>query len=353
MNGLNTKYSGKFTGPDRGFSLGFTLIELMVVIAVIFLLMGIGVVALMQISKGYETLSEASVVVSYLQGTRNLAVSSGMPADLRFEVIDNRTVMKMSGLEVSGSFLMEDATGSFGSTFNPVPGTFTEGISGNCLRFDNDKGAVNLGNDPRWDMNSGFMAECWVRLEPVVREVTVMKKNGLFSLSLVPTLNDRLMYMKVTVTEADLSETDILLEAIPLEFSRWVKLGISWKTPVLTLYQDSIPVYTGNFPSGFSADSSGDLMILDCQDVITCCLDELMLYRYGLIGERSLSEGASIPELQTKLSDADPDNDFLRFTFMPDGRFRELTQYSLMVSYRNSIVTVMLSTSGEVYISGL
>ncbi len=61
MNGLNTKYSGKFTGPDRGFSLGFTLIEIVAALGIFI----VGFVSVMSLFLGaYKMQDEARNLIT-------------------------------------------------------------------------------------------------------------------------------------------------------------------------------------------------------------------------------------------------------------------------------------------------
>ncbi|MFC1479422.1 prepilin-type N-terminal cleavage/methylation domain-containing protein [Planctomycetota bacterium] len=328
---------------------GFTLFEVLIVMAIVGILMGIGAVYLVGFSRGLQLASEASRVVTFLHITRDTAVDTGCPAVLKFTKRDSTTVMVHSGRDVTDCYMMEDTSGSFGRIFS-TSGEFVKGLSGKCLFLEDGENA-DFGENPRWGFDQGFHVEMFVNVTSLGAEVEFLKKDNQFTLSLVPS-GSALVYLKGSVVLEDATEEAVSNSAVTFETSRWVRIGFSCVGGVMSLYLDGNSVADAALSKGFSDDTSGNMRMLSGSAGCEAYIDELVVSRWGTIGEKSLASRICLSGLEIRLADADPNNDFLDVTFNPDGMYGEgatLTQLLYYEGKAGKFVPIVIGHTGNIY----
>ena len=329
---------------------GFTLFEILVVMAIIGILMGIGAAYLIGFSRGLQLESEASRVVTFLNITRDTAVDTGCPAVLRFIKRDGTTVMIHSGRDVTDCYMMEDTSGSFGRTFTTSGGEFIKGLVGNCL-FLEDGESADFGENPRWGFEQGFHVELFVNVKSLSGEVEFLTKENQFTLSLVPSEN-ALVYLKGSVVLEDTSEEVTSNASVTFETNRWVRIGFSCMGGIMSLYLDRNPVADMTLSQAFSDNTAGKMEMLSGSAGCEVYVDEMIISRWGMITEKSLASKMCLSGLEIRLADADPNNDFLDVTFNPDGMYGEgatLTQKLYYEKKPAKSVSIVIGHTGNIY----
>jgi len=154
---------------------GFTILELLVVIALIAMLAGLSASAFMSARRNYGIAATAAEVQAILRAARNTSISSGSKS---FVVIDpvKREVWAQS-FETAGewSFESEDE----GSGVRLLGGEHIEGRIGRGVSFRGTGGYADCGNSPKFDLRAGIVLEAWIRHEmvPAVREPTAKRSS--------------------------------------------------------------------------------------------------------------------------------------------------------------------------------
>ena len=154
---------------------GFTILELLVVIALIAMLAGLSASAFMSARRNYGIAATAAEVQAILRAARNTSISSGSKS---FVVIDpvKREVWAQS-FETAGewSFESEDE----GSGVRLLGGEHIEGRIGRGVSFRGTGGYADCGNSPKFDLRAGIVLEAWIRHEmvPAVRAPTAKRSS--------------------------------------------------------------------------------------------------------------------------------------------------------------------------------
>jgi len=333
------------TGEGRG---GFTLFELLVVFAVMAVLLGIGAAYLVGSSRGFQLESEAGRIMTLLHVVRNLAVDTGNPAVLHFTKNGSVTVMAYRGRRVTDYYPMEDVAGAFGRTFTTAGGEFVPGVVGKCLHLEDGESA-DLGNNPRWGFEEGFAVDLFVKVVSLPGEAELLKKENQFVLSLVPA-GGPLVYVKAAVTLEDSSVETVENPAVTWDRDRWVRIGFSCMGGEAVLSVDGVPVKEYAFSGRCSSDTSGKMTIMEGSSGCELYVDELVLSRWGTLGEESLAPRVCISGLEARLKDADPTNDFLDIN--PDGTSGQGGALSQDVYYEGKPtkrVTICIGVTGNIY----
>lgn len=321
---------------------GFTLFELLIVMLVLGILMGIGAAYLIGFSRGFQLESEASRVATFLTVTRDTAVDTGSPAFLMFVKRGPDTVMIYTGREVRDSYMMEDTSGAFGRTFTLSGGEFKPGLAGNCL-YLGDGEYADLGNNPGWRFEQGFHVEMFVRISQLDAETELLAKEDLFTLSLVPS-GPALVSLKGTVMLESGGEQTCSNSSITFDMDRWVRIGFSSTGTILSLYLDGSPIAEAGMPGDPAHDTGGNMFLLKGSSGCEAYIDEMVVSRYGIIGERSLGSRVSIKELDG--------HTFLHVEFSPDGMTADGNSRLLRVYFGGKpdrTVSVHISRTGSIY----
>jgi len=317
--------------------------------AVVGVLMGIGAAYLVGFSRGLQIESEASRVAAFLNITRNTAVDTGCSAKLRFVKRGSATVMVYTGRDITDCYMMENTSGSFGRTFT-TSGEFVPGLAGQCLQLEDGEDA-DFGENSRWGFEQGFHIDLFCNVVSLSGEVEFVKKENQFTLSLVPS-GGPLVYLKGSVVLDDSTEKVISNSSIVFEMNRWVNIGFSCAGNVVSLYLDGNPVAESALLAGevFSDETGGGMRLLSGATGCEAFVDEMVISRWGILGEKSLGSRVCIDALEARLSDSNPDNDFLDITFSPDGMYpgtETLNVYFENDTFRS--VPVVIGRTGNIY----
>ena len=142
---------------------GFTLLELIIVMALIALLAGLGAGAFRVARRNYGFAASAARIESVLRAARNTSISTGTRS---FVVVDpvGREVWAQA-FESVGEWSFEDRS--------------TPGRVGNGAKFGSGSAPIDCGNSARFDLQAGVSIEAWVRhdlAEPIRPPRSVRKK---------------------------------------------------------------------------------------------------------------------------------------------------------------------------------
>lgn len=220
---------------------GFTLLELLTVLALISVLMGIGVGAFRKLNPGRAM--AVAQVKDALRSARLFALEQSVTSRVVLDVKEN--VVAASGIVAVGDwhFETEDGRGwPVNARFDGGTSVQPGGAIGNCVVFPpSDPGTVRLGRGPAFDFVAGMRLEAFVR---VGKDATgrILSKGEAFVLSIGP---GRALKGSVMVSSRQSGETAEPLtvdatEALPVE--RWVRVGLTHDGRSLKLWQNGVEV---------------------------------------------------------------------------------------------------------------
>lgn len=147
---------------------GFTLIELMLVIAIMGLLLGIGLGVFTRLDMGDRVAT--SLVESAIRSAHNWSVARQAPARVTIDAHEGR--IRTEGLAVIGTwhFEQQPIEGAFGLDGSMSGGKLIEeGFQGRALSFvgepSRSRVEIPVQTDPSYDLRPGFALRCAVRVE--------------------------------------------------------------------------------------------------------------------------------------------------------------------------------------------
>jgi len=206
---------------------GFSLLELLTVLALVSVLMGIGVGAFRRINLGRAM--AVSQVKDSLRSTRLFAVEQGAPSRLDFNLEEG--VMISSGMVGVGNWHFEDSTGWPTTVETTGDATFEAGgVLGRCLVIpEGSVGLARLGRSPSFDGEQGFRAELFVRTHGE-RTATILEKGDAFRIQVSSGGGIR---AEVRTREGGLrgrGEGEMLSLNVPdcVPRDRWTRVGLSY-----------------------------------------------------------------------------------------------------------------------------
>lgn len=289
---------------------------MLVVIAVISILMGIGASFAFRFSRAMELESETGKVVSLLNLARDTALATGQPASLRFTRENGDTVTRILGCDTVGAFPMEDATGAYGMTFTPGTATFTAGLVGQALLCKAGD-TVALGTSPRWGFAEGFLIACDVNVTALNAPAALLTMPGQFTLSLVPA--DGTIHLTAVIRRKD--AVDVTLDGAAVSFDRrvWARVGLGLIGRTARMYLNNTPVADLALGDDLNPAATGNLTLLASGGTFAGRVDGMMIQRWGVINSGRLAGPVTLKQLEDNLADADPDNDFCDYAFTADG----------------------------------
>jgi len=145
---------------------GFTLVELLLVLALIAMILGIGLGAFARLDLGDRV--AVAIVQDALRSAQNFAVGRSAPARVR---IDPKTgAIRSEGMQVVGTWHFEDlpVTGAFGlegASFGG--GLVDDGFQGRAFSFvgepSRSRVEIPVQGDPAWNLRDGFTLHVAIR----------------------------------------------------------------------------------------------------------------------------------------------------------------------------------------------
>ena len=146
-------------GRDRS-ELGYTLVELIVVIAIISTLMGIGVAGYLAMGRSMSTEARLSEIEDALRSARNFAVVSGSTA--RVDIDTQARTLTPVGFKVIGLWHLESDEGAYERDLLIEKAEHTKGKIGDGVMF-NGKGSYAYCDEPgELHRQSGVYLEAWL-----------------------------------------------------------------------------------------------------------------------------------------------------------------------------------------------
>lgn len=152
---------------DRRARRGFTLVELVAVMAIVALLMGMGIGLIARLR--VDDRAAVGIVQNVLRSARNWSVARDAPARVLIDVTGS--TIQSFGMNVIGTWHFEEMPirGAFGSEGMSLGGEIvSDGFTGSALSFagqpPRSRVDIAVQLDPAFDLSRGFSIACAVRL---------------------------------------------------------------------------------------------------------------------------------------------------------------------------------------------
>ncbi|MBI3828547.1 MAG: prepilin-type N-terminal cleavage/methylation domain-containing protein [Planctomycetes bacterium] len=162
---LGAAYSAGGQAGCLRYGRGFTLIEMLVVIAIISTLLAIGAITFQRQSARMKADAVAATLDTAIRQARNSAISTGAPAFVELDDQSDPQRVVAWGYRVVGLWHFEDGgfetKGAFGHRGIVRGCKPAEGKIGKCLNFALG-GSVDCGSDPDFDLDDGGYLEAFV-----------------------------------------------------------------------------------------------------------------------------------------------------------------------------------------------
>ncbi|MCC7172099.1 MAG: prepilin-type N-terminal cleavage/methylation domain-containing protein [Planctomycetes bacterium] len=220
---------------------GFTLLELLTVLALISVLMGIGVGAFRKLNPGRAM--AVAQVKDALRSARLFALEQSVTSRVLLDATEN--VIAASGIVAVGDwhFETEDGRGwPVNARFDGGASVQPDGAIGRCVVFPpSDPGTVRLGRGPAFDFVAGMRIEAFVRVGTEAAG-NIVSKGEAFVLAIGP---GRTLKGSVLVSGRKSGETAeplVVASTEPLPVDRWVRVGLAHDGRSLKLWQNGVEV---------------------------------------------------------------------------------------------------------------
>ncbi len=158
---------------------GFTIIELLVVMALIALLSGIGVGMMRRRDSNLTTEINGRLLRSVLREARNSAKLGGAGVLVRLNREEN--TIEASPLQLAGNWHFEDQFGSRRLAIPDALDLVEEGWMGRAVRLSDNQ--IDLGRQPFFQATEGFRLRFWVKADAGARG-TLFARPGSWKMSL-------------------------------------------------------------------------------------------------------------------------------------------------------------------------
>jgi prepilin-type N-terminal cleavage/methylation domain-containing protein len=264
--------------PLRGSRRGFTLLELLTVLALLSMLMGIGVGAFRKLNPGRAM--AVAQVKDALRSARLFAIEQSVTSRVDLDATDN--VIAASGIVAVGDWHFETEDGKGWPTpavFDGGARIIADGAIGNCVEFPgDDPGTARLGRGPAFDFDAGLRLEAFVRLgEDSAGKI--LSKGNAFALSIG---HDRTLAGVVMLSARIVGENPeaLIVESTDrLPVGRWVRLGMTYDGRTLTLWRDGVEVASKDDQEkrGLVPDTAAEILVGSAKPAFVGAVDEVKL----------------------------------------------------------------------------
>lgn len=246
---------------------GFTLIEMLVVIAIVSTLMAIGAITFQRQSARMKADAVASTVDTAIRQARNSAIGTGAPAFVELDDQSDPQRVVAWGYRVVGLWHFEEGGFETKGAFNHrgiVRGCKpAEGKIGKCLNFAGG-GSVDCGSDPDFDLEEGGYLEAFVLgATDFTTTQFIFKKKNAYSLAV-----GRDGVLTGNVGSQDLSALNFSLPP-----KRWTKVAFAWDRRNSMILIDDAVVAIG--PAMKTRVSHDSLLVGDDQAAFVGLIDEV------------------------------------------------------------------------------
>jgi prepilin-type N-terminal cleavage/methylation domain-containing protein len=220
---------------------GFTLLELLTVLALLSVLMGIGVGAFRKLNPGRAM--AVAQVKDALRSARLFALEQSVTSRVTLDAEQN--VIAASGIVAVGDwhFETEDGRGwPVNARLDGGASVQPGGAIGNCVVFPpTDPGTVRLGRGPAFDFVTGLRIELFIR---VGKEASgrIVSKGEAFVLAIGPGRALKGSVMVSGRTSGETPEPLVLDSKEPLPVDRWVRVGLTHDGRSMKLWQNGVEV---------------------------------------------------------------------------------------------------------------
>lgn len=240
-------------------SLGVTLIEVLVVLAILTMVLGVSVTAYRKLGSSYTLPAAASQVSSVIRAARNFSVSSGVPSKVFVDASPDLPQISAFGFKLVANWHFEDAGGpevedspiSVGTQLRGGRGDVAEvvgrvfpapGKAGRALYFE-DGGAAVAEHRVRYHSVGGVSLEAWVRFRP--RDTrpealyAVISKQGSYELGVT---GDQSVYLSLWGPWGGRSDDEFIARSVAgvVVPDRWTHLRATYDGLDLVLEVDGI-----------------------------------------------------------------------------------------------------------------
>ncbi|MBI3272507.1 MAG: LamG domain-containing protein [Planctomycetes bacterium] len=302
--------------PPR--TVGFTLVEMLVVLAILGVLLGLGAGLLSQANKGLGLAAGVNLVASSLRLARNKAMTDHAPCWLLIDPAE-RSVRTL-GRQTIGLWHLEDkeegvTTGAFGRNGAVQGASLIPGRAGQALLFAG-AGCVTCDDFPRDPSDAGLVLEAWCLLGDRPGGV-IVRKGDEYGLRL--TSAGRLRF-DLGAKRLDSGS------AVPLH--RWFHVEAIYDGAAASLYVNEEPVADEELTADLPV-TSAPLTLSDAQSPFQGALDEVRVSALVLGEERRLPSDCAVD------SEAP-----IRIRFDPRGRLSAPVTVTLKAHEESQSLTV-------------
>ncbi|MGE3165109.1 MAG: LamG-like jellyroll fold domain-containing protein [Planctomycetota bacterium] len=250
---------GARAGGPSGRCRGMSLIEILVVLAILTMILGLSVSAYQRLGRGYVLPAAASQVSSVIRAARNFSVSAGVPSKVFVDSSPEQPQIAAFGFKLVANWHFEDA-GSEETEDRPIePGAVLRGGRGDgasvvgrvfaapgkvgrALYFE-DGGAAVADHKVRYHSVGGMSLEAWIRFLPRDERpealYAVISKPGSYEVGVT---GDQAVYLSLWGAWGGRQDDEYLARSVGgvVIVDRWTHVRATWDGLELQLEVDGI-----------------------------------------------------------------------------------------------------------------